>query len=83
MLAPEGFQSFSRVHHTAFSHILAALPDAFFGVGLGREIEQTLIGFRVLHDGGGLIIDGQHHRALRFFKLLKKRGGRFRNVVSA
>jgi hypothetical protein len=38
--------------------IVHALPDSLVNVGAGRPIEQFLIGFRVLHYGLGLAVDG-------------------------
>jgi hypothetical protein len=72
MLAPEGFQGFPRERDAAFGHIIASLPDAFFGVCPRRNIEQALIRFSVLHNRGGLAIDRQNNRAFRFLELLEK-----------
>ena len=40
-------------------NVVKTLPDALGRTGLGRQIEQLLIGFRVLHHGGGFFIHGQ------------------------
>src|ERR1700722_195097 len=75
MLTAERFQRFPRRPDAAFSHILAALPDAFLGVCLGCDIEQTLIGCGVLHHRRGLAVDRQHHWPFGFLELLKHRRG--------
>ena len=75
MLTPEGFERFPRRRRAALGHVFTALPDAFFGVCLCRDIEQALIGFSVLYYRGGLAVDRQNHRALRLLELLKKRNG--------
>src|SRR3984957_12552294 len=69
MLTAERFQRFPRRPDAAFSHILAALPDAFLGVCLGCDIEQTLIGCGVLHHRRGLAVDRQHHWAFGFLEV--------------
>jgi len=52
--------------------IVHSLPDSLVNVGASRAVEQPLIGFRVLHDGLGLAIDGQDHRSPGLLHLLKK-----------
>jgi len=47
----------------AAGDIFESLPDA-----LGCEIEKPLIGFGVLHHGGGLSVHGQGQRSLGFVR---------------
>jgi hypothetical protein len=51
--------------------IVHALPDRLVNVGAGGAVEQSLVGFRVLHDGLGLPVDGQDHRPLALLHLLE------------
>ena len=55
--------------------VVHALPDSLVNVGAGGAVEQSLIGFRVLHDGLGLAVDGQDYGPLAFLHLLKKFAG--------
>jgi hypothetical protein len=43
-------------------NVVKTLPDALGHAGLGRQIEQLLIGFGVLHHGGGFSIHGQNQQ---------------------
>jgi hypothetical protein len=43
----------------AVRQILQALADAFGGTGLGRQVEQVLVRFSVLHHGGGPAVHRQ------------------------
>ncbi len=52
--------------------IVHALPASLANIGAGGAVEQSLIGFRVLHNGLGLAVDGQDHRPLALLHLLKK-----------
>src|SRR5216683_7650282 len=52
--------------------IVHALPNSLVNVGAGGAVEQSLIGFRVLHNGLGPALDGQDHRPLALLHLLKK-----------
>jgi hypothetical protein len=54
---------------------LKALPDAFLGVGMRSNIEQSLIGVGVLHDGGRFPLHCEYHGALAFFKLFYEIAG--------
>jgi len=75
MIPPERVNEFSHRPGTAFGYVLKPLPDALFCVRPRGDVQQTLISFRVLHDGGSLAVNGQNKRAFRFFQLLKKGGG--------
>jgi len=43
----------------AVHQILQPLPYSLRRTGLGREVEEMLICFGILHDGSGLAIDRQ------------------------
>src|SRR6185437_7617249 len=65
-------EKFSNWPTPAPSSIFQALPDAFTGVGAGRDIQQTLISLRVLDDRGGSALHRENHRALVLFELFHK-----------
>src|ERR1035438_8562602 len=52
--------------------LLQALPDAFSSIGAGSDIEQALIGTRVLHDGFSVAFDGEHDGPLALLELFQK-----------
>jgi hypothetical protein len=52
-----------------FLRILQALPDTFLYVGARCNVEQSLIGFGVLHNGRSLALHGKHYGALAFLEL--------------
>jgi len=64
------FEKLARGANPALFRVLQALTDAFFRVGSGGNIKQSLIGLRVLNDCRGLPLHGEHYRALRLFQLL-------------
>jgi len=66
---------FSRRASGSVGYVIQSLTDAFPGVGLGSDIEQSLIGFGVLDDGRGLPPHGEHHGAPAFPKLLQEIAG--------
>src|SRR5262245_2987568 len=74
MVSPEGFERFPCGIGAAFGHVFTTLADTFDDVRLRRNVQQTLIRRRILHDGGGLAIDRENYRALGFFQPPKKRG---------
>src|ERR1035437_3574316 len=49
--------------------LLQALADAFSSVGAGSDIEQALIGSRILHDGFSLALDREHDGPLALLEL--------------
>jgi hypothetical protein len=59
----------------SFFRTLKALSDAFLGVGMGGNIEQSLIGFGILHDGGCFPLHCEYHGTLAFFKLFYEIAG--------
>jgi len=67
MCGLERVEKLPRGPDLSFFRVLKALPDAFLGVGMGGYIEQTLIGFSVLHDGGCFPLDCEHDGELAFF----------------
>ena len=52
--------------------IVHALPDSLVNVNAGGAVEQSLIGFGVLHNSLGLAVNGQDHRPLTLLHLLEK-----------
>jgi len=66
-IPPERREELSYRTGATFSDILKALADAFRGICPRCDIEQALISFRVLDDGGGLALDRQDNRAFIFF----------------
>jgi hypothetical protein len=53
------------------------LPDALPSIGVGRNIEQPLVRFRILHDCGGLAFHGKHHGTLALLELFHEVAGPF------
>src|ERR1039458_1550758 len=49
--------------------LLQALADAFSSIGAGSDIEQALIGSRILQDGFSLAFDGEHDGPLVLLEL--------------
>src|SRR4051812_5237276 len=58
----------SRSELTLFG-VLQALSNALVRMGEGSYIQQALVGFGVLHDGGRLSLYRQHYGPLRFLEL--------------
>lgn len=56
----------SRRASAPMGHVIKPLTDAFRGIGLCGNIEQSLIGFGVLYDGRCLPPHREHHGALVF-----------------
>lgn len=52
--------------------LLQALADAFPWISLGGDIEQTLVGLGVLHNGCRLPLHRKHDRSFAFLQLLHK-----------
>jgi len=50
-------------------HVVQSLADTLLRVGAGRDIEQALIRFGILDDGGGFALDREHDRAFRLLQL--------------
>lgn len=76
----EFIEKLPRGPSLSFFPTLKALPDTFLGVGLSSNIEQSLIGFGVLHDGC-FPLHCEYHGTLAFFELLHEIARR-RKVVS-
>jgi hypothetical protein len=64
MFAANLVKYLSRWVSASVGYVIQALTDAFLGIGLGSNIEQSLIGFGVLHDGRCFPPHGEHHGAL-------------------
>jgi len=59
----------------SFFHILQTLTDTPLRVGTGRNVEQALISFRVLHNNRSLPLHRQHHRAFALLELFHEIAG--------
>src|SRR5216684_1647236 len=70
MVAPKHLQCFTGGTHTTLLCVFEALPDALKCSGLCGDVEQALIGFRILHDRFRLSIDRKNQRLLRLFEML-------------
>jgi hypothetical protein len=57
----------SLAGRTSVGYILEGLTDSFLFIRAGRNVEQTLVGFGVLHDGRRLPVHGKHDGALALF----------------
>jgi hypothetical protein len=60
----------------AIRYVIKPLADAFLSIGARGDVEQALIGFRILHDGGGLSVNREHYGAFGFLKLFHEVAGR-------
>ena len=47
-------------------HIIEPLADSLFRIRAGGDVEQALVGFGVMHEGGSLPIDSEHCGAFAF-----------------
>jgi hypothetical protein len=55
--------------------IVHSLPDALIRIGASGDIEQMLIGFRILNHGLGFALNRKHYRASAFLELFHQLGG--------
>src|ERR1039457_688833 len=55
--------------------IFQTLPDALVRVGVSGDVEQVLIGFRILNYGLSFALNCQHHGAPVLLKLFHEPGG--------
>jgi hypothetical protein len=53
-------EEFLDVASLALPGLRKALADSSRGIGTGCDVEQSLVGDRVLDDGLGVAFDGQH-----------------------
>jgi len=77
MLAPEGFQRLPRRPHPAFLDILLAFVHS------RGDVQEPLIGFRVLNDCLRFAVDGKHQRLLGFLEMFHELPGIPPEVVIA
>src|ERR1700739_4943662 len=70
MVAAEHLQCFTGRTHTTVLYVLDALPDSLKGIDFRGDVEQALIGFRILHDRFRLSIDCKNQWFLRFLEVL-------------
>ena len=72
MLAPKRRKKFARGVRTASLHVFSPLANSLKNIGLRSDIQQALIGLRILKDGFSLSIHGQDERPFCFLKVLKE-----------
>jgi hypothetical protein len=61
---------------TTVCDVVQTLTDSFPSIGASGNVEETLVGFGVLHNGSGLSIHCQHHRTFGLFELFHEITGR-------
>ena len=66
MIGFELVKELSRRPGPSLFHVFEPLTDAFLRIGARGDVEQPLIGFRVLYDSRCLAIYGEHQGALGF-----------------
>jgi hypothetical protein len=72
MLAANLVEDLSRRKSATACHIIQALANALFRIRSGGEVQQALVGFRILDDGGGFSVHRKHHRAFGLPELFHK-----------
>jgi hypothetical protein len=72
MLGFELREEFTSWAMPPLRHIVKSLSDALASVRLRCDIKKPLIRGGILHNGGSLPLNGQHHGPLRRLKLFKK-----------
>src|ERR1035437_3677021 len=75
MLGLELVEKLPRRADLSFFRVLQSLADTFLCVGTGGNVEQSLIGVGVLHDGCGLPLHRKHHGTLASFQLFHEVAG--------
>ncbi|HUH62187.1 MAG TPA: hypothetical protein VLZ50_04270 [Terracidiphilus sp.] len=68
-------EKLSRRADPSLSGIFESLANPFASIGTGGNIKQSLVGFGILHDGGGLASNRQHHWPFGLFELSQKPAG--------
>jgi hypothetical protein len=66
----------------AVGYVIKPLADALVHIGTGGDVEQSLIGFGILHNSLGLAFHGEHDGPLAFLSCFMKSPERRRKVVS-
>jgi len=56
-------------------YIAEALTDRLEYIGAGGQVQQALIGSRVLHDGLGFALDSKNYRPFALLELFHKLAG--------
>src|SRR3981189_887493 len=75
MFATDAVKYFFGGAGAPVGHVIKPLADSLFRIRAGGDVEQALVSFGVLHDGGSLPLDGEHHGALAFLQLLHEVAG--------
>src|SRR5580698_7553907 len=70
MFATEVIKYFFGGSGASVGNVIKPLADSLFRIRASGDIEQTLVGFGVLHDGSSFPFYGEHHGALAFLQLL-------------
>ena len=68
--APEFLQSLTRRTHAALPYVFESLTYPFARIGLGGDVQKTLVSFGVLHNGLGFAVNRKNQWALRFLQVL-------------
>jgi hypothetical protein len=76
--APEFFESFPSRPSAPFSEVFNSLPYALSFIGVRRKVQQSLIGFGILHDRFGLSVDSKNQRFSRLFQMFQE----FRRIAA-
>src|ERR1017187_6294868 len=72
-MSPSNFvECLSRRFGSAVGDVIQSLTDGFVHIGTGGDVQQALVGRRVLHDGGGLALYGKHHGPFALPEVLHK-----------
>jgi hypothetical protein len=82
MLCFELREKFLDVNSLPSLGLFEALTDALISIGAGRNVEEALIGLRVLHHRGGLALHVSTKGRLLFLSCFMKSPERRRKVVS-
>ena len=71
----ELFKDLARGPHFTVASVFEPLSNPFPGICLCGNIEQSLIGFSILHDGRSLSFYGKHQGTLAFPEMRHEGGG--------
>jgi hypothetical protein len=55
---------------TSMGYVIKPLSDTLFRISARRDVQKTLVGFRILHDSSGLSIHREHDRTFALPELL-------------
>src|SRR5271165_2418524 len=69
MLLSDFFESLARRPGAALGDVIKPLADSLMDIRLGGDVQQTLVGLRILDYGFGFAFDREHHGPLGLLKL--------------